>query len=73
MNIGEVMEMHRDHLMTLTNVIGVGIGEKDGTPAIKVFVTNKMPEIALLPQDIIPKVLDGYEIDVEEIGSIRAQ
>jgi len=73
MNIGEVMEMHRDHLMTFRNVVGVGIGEKDGTPAIKVFVTNKMPEIALLPQDIIPKVLDGYEIDVEEIGSIRAQ
>jgi hypothetical protein len=73
MNIGEVMEMHRDNLMSLTNVIGVGIGEKDGTPAIKVFVTKKMPEIALLPQDIIPKVLDGYEIDVDEIGSIRAQ
>jgi hypothetical protein len=72
MNIGEVMEMHRGHLMTLTNVIGVGLGEKDGTPVIKVFVTDKLPEIMLKPQDIVPKVLDGHETDVEEIGNIRA-
>jgi hypothetical protein len=40
---------------------------------IMVFVTHKVPESALRPQEIVPKTLEGYETDVEEIGVITAQ
>lgn len=73
MEIGEVMEKHRDRLMQLANVVGVGIGEKSGKAVIKVFVTEKMPENALRPDEIVPKKLDGQQTDVEVIGSVRAQ
>jgi hypothetical protein len=77
----EVMQMsieamkikHEEQLMRLPNVTGVGIGEKEGKAVIKVFVTHKVPESALRPQEIVPKSLEGYETDVEEIGVVTAQ
>jgi hypothetical protein len=77
----EVMQMsieamkikHEEQLMRLPNVTGVGIGEKGGKAVIKVFVTHKVPESALRPQEIVPKSLEGYETDVEEIGVVTAQ
>ena len=59
--------------MRLPNVAGVGIGEKAGERVIKVFVQSKVPESALKPGEIVPKTLDGYETDVEEIGVVTAQ
>lgn len=73
MSIDAVKMKHEEHLMRLPNVTGVGIGEKAGKPVIKVFVTHKLPESALQPDQIIPKSLGGYESDVEEIGVIEAQ
>ncbi len=64
---------YEEQLMRFRNVSGVGIGEKDGKRVIKVFVTHKIPESDLLPQDIVPKTLEGYETDVEEIGVVTAQ
>lgn len=64
---------YEEQLMRFRNVSGVGIGEKDGKRVIKVFVTHKVPESDLRPQDIIPKTLEGYETDVEEIGVVTAQ
>jgi len=55
------------------NVNGVGIGKKGRKEVIKVFVTHKVPEASLQPQEVVPKKLDGYETDVEEIGVITAQ
>ena len=40
---------------------------------IKVLVTQKVPESQLKPDQVIPKTLEGYETDVEEIGIITAQ
>jgi len=59
--------------MRLPNVTGVGIGEKAGKPVIKVFVTHKVPESALQPQEVVPKALEGWETDVEESGVVMAQ
>lgn len=70
MNIETVKMKHEAQLMQLPNVTGVGIGEKAGKTVIKVFVTQKIPESALCPQEIIPKSLDGYETCVEEIGVV---
>lgn len=58
--------------MQFPNVTGIGIGEKEGIEVIKVYVTHKVPETKLKPQDILPKELDGYETDVEAIGSVTA-
>lgn len=72
MTLQEVKEQHEIRLMGLPNVVGVGIGEKDGQPVIKVFVTRKVAEASLNPQEIIPKHLGQYLVDVEEIGKIVA-
>lgn len=72
MSIETVKEKNEERLMRLPNVTGVGIGEKAGKAVIKVFVTHKVPESALGPQEIVPKTLEGYETDVEEIGVVTA-
>jgi len=73
MSIEPVKRKHEEQLMRLPNVTGVGIGEKAGKEIIKVFVTQKVPLSALQPQEVIPKMLEGYETDVEEIGVVMAQ
>jgi len=73
MSIEAVKEKNEERLMGLPNVTGVGIGEKAGKPVIKVFVTHKVPESALQPQEVVPKALEGWETDVEEIGVVTAQ
>jgi hypothetical protein len=73
MSIESVKEQYEEQLMRRPNVTGVGIGEKGGKEVIKVFVTHKVPESSLRPKEIIPKTLEGYEVDVEEIGTVTAQ
>lgn len=70
MSIAAVKEQHEESLMRLPNVTGVGIGEKASKTVIKVFVTHKVAASALRPQEIVPKTLEGYETDVEEIGVV---
>lgn len=69
-NIESVKRKYEERLLILPNVIGIGIGELRGKQVIKVFVTQKLPVSCLKPNEIIPKILDEYEIDVEEIGTI---
>ena len=80
MDIVSIKEKHEDQLLKLPHVIGVAIGEKvvkgqvvPGREVIKVFVTRKVPESQLKPDQVIPKTLEGYETDVEEVGIITAQ
>jgi hypothetical protein len=73
MSIETVKEKYEEQLMQLPNVIGVGIGERGGKKVIKVFVTHKVPETDLQPQEVVPNKLEEHETDVEEIGSITAQ
>ena len=73
MSIKDVKMKHEEKLMRLPNVTGVGIGEKGGKEVIKVFVTHKVAESSLQPDEIIPKSLDGHEVDVEDIGTVTAQ
>lgn len=71
--IEAVKRRHEEGLMRLPNVSGVGIGEKEGRKVIKVFVTHKFAKSDLKPEEIVPRILDGYETDVEEIGVVSAQ
>jgi hypothetical protein len=72
-SVESVKIRYEEQLMRLPNVTGVGIGQKAGKEVIVVFVTHKVPESALQPQEIVPKMLEGYETDVEEIGVVTAQ
>jgi hypothetical protein len=71
--IDEAKARHEAELLALPNVTGVGIGERAGKPVIKVFVTEKVPESELAPDERVPSSLDGHEVDVEAIGIVEAQ
>lgn len=72
-DIESIKAEYEDRLLQLPNVTAVGIGEKDGKRVVKVYVTRKLPESALRPKDIVPRVLEGYDTDVEESGDVHAQ
>jgi hypothetical protein len=73
MDITMAMRKHEERILRLANVTGIGIGEENGRPVIKVFVSRKLPEGELAQGQIVPKALDGYPTDVEEIGVVMAQ
>ena len=73
MAITDVQKKHEDVVLQLPNVTGIGIGLKGDKQVIKVFVSKKLPEHLLQPDEIIPKTLDGYQTDVEEIGIVTTQ
>ena len=73
MGIVEVKSRHEERLLQLPNVVGVGLGSLAGHAVIKVFVSRKLPASHLLPHEVIPKEIDGYRTDVEEIGQVTAQ
>jgi len=73
MDIENVRRAHEAALLSLPNVTGVGIGERRGVPVIKVFVTRKVPAADLQPHEVVPKSLQGYPTDVDEIGVVMAQ
>ena len=66
--VKSVLEENTSFLMAIPGVVGIGQGEYDGNPCIKVFVTEKNPE--LLRQ--IPENLGGYPVMLEETGKFHA-
>jgi hypothetical protein len=73
MSINDVKMKYEEQLMNLPHVAGVGVGQREGKEVIKVFVSQKVPETVLQPEEIVPKLLEGFEVDVEEIGEVTAQ
>lgn len=77
--IRAVKEKHEAALLRKKNVVGVGIGLRQvgGQPtdqlALTVLVRHKQPESELARRDRIPAELDGVPIDVQEVGTLRAQ
>jgi hypothetical protein len=62
------------------NVVGVGIDEKftDGVPtgvlAVKFLVKRKFPRSTIFfKRELLPKLVHGYDTDVEEVGLIVPQ
>lgn len=66
--IQQVLEAHTDEWMAMPGVVGVGIGQVEGLPCIKIFVDRPRPELTAK----IPSTLDGYRILVDAVGEIRA-
>lgn len=74
-NARQVVERHRDRLMSLPGVGGVGVGTDPttGSEAVVVYVVRRIPREQLADRDLIPRELDTVRVRVMEIGSVVAQ
>jgi hypothetical protein len=77
--IQAVKAAHEAELMAKANVVGVGIGfrqqQKNRTDEVVlvVMVEKKLPRAQLALDDIIPGLIDGVPVDVQESGRITPQ
>jgi len=77
--IHSVLKKNKKKLLSMKNVVGVGVGYKEAVAAstgapvkgIVVLVRNKLPENELEAHHIVPKDVDGVITDVIEVGDIR--
>lgn len=78
--VKSTMNKHKQKLLGLKNVVGVGVGYKDSVaastgekpkPGIVVLVKHKLPESELEAHNIVPKDVDGVITDVIEVGDLR--
>ncbi len=53
--------------MAVEGVVGIGQGECEGKPCIKVFVLKKNDQTVKL----IPAKLDGFTVSIEETGEFK--
>jgi len=68
--IEQVLSAHAPRLMAMTGVTAVGQGElSDHRPCIRVFLLAHDAEL----ERRIPKSIEGYPVDVQVTGAIRAQ
>lgn len=74
MDIKAVKKQYQKYLLSLPNVISLGVGPKihngiaTGETAIKVFVSKKIGSDELNEQDCVPSHLDGVPTDVVVLG-----
>ncbi|HEY7461419.1 MAG TPA: hypothetical protein VIC59_06060 [Gemmatimonadota bacterium] len=66
--IEEVLEAHTDELMAVPGVVGTAIGDCAGQACIKVFVTERNAAL----EKRIPSALEGYKVELETTGELRA-
>lgn len=70
LSIEVVKKVASEFLFRLPNVVGVGIGEKDGVETIRVYVSHKVPESQLKTEEKIPEEINGYRTQVIEVGQV---
>lgn len=74
----EIKEKYEARLLAKANVVAVGIGipmrdgRPRGGPAIIVSVTQKVQASELAPEDLVPQMLEGVRVWVEETACLRA-
>ena len=67
-DINAVLAAHDKALLAIPGVVGVYVGAlDDGTPCLKVMVTEKNPEV----ERKIPWEIEGYRVVAEVTGEIR--
>jgi hypothetical protein len=77
--IRNILQKASADLLARENVIATGVGYKvtngrrTPTAAIICSVTRKVNSVALSPEALVPRAIDGAETDVVETGRIRAQ
>jgi len=69
---GEILEVknrHEDELMAINGVVGVGIGEGNGSPCIVVYLENDSKEL----ESRVPEWVEGFPVITEVTGPIEAR
>ncbi|MCH8956276.1 hypothetical protein IIA28_13310 [candidate division KSB1 bacterium] len=66
--IEQVLKENTNHLMSLPGVVGVAQSLCDNKDCIRIYVTQKSPEL----EQKIPKELDGYPVEIEVTGEFKA-
>lgn len=66
--IEQVLEENTQRLMFIPGVVGTAIGECNDEPCIKVLVNAFTDELDLK----IPKSIEGFTVEIEEVGEIRS-
>ncbi|MDN5312427.1 MAG: hypothetical protein PWQ68_1400 [Thermoanaerobacteraceae bacterium] len=75
--IQRILRQYEKKLLSLDNVVGIGMGYKivrgriTNKPAVMVLVKKKFPEEQLKSKHIVPKNLNEVPTDVIEVGEIR--
>lgn len=67
-SIEQVLRDQRDRIMSVHGVVGTGIGLCGERPCIKVYTSEPASALA----EKLPGNIDGYTIDIEMTGPIRA-
>jgi hypothetical protein len=76
--VKDTLKRNRDQLLTRANVVATGAGykitagQKTTNLCIVCSVTQKVAELQLTSQDMVPKTLEGTPTDVVQTGIIRA-
>ncbi len=67
--IEDVKNRYEDQLLGQEGVVGIGTGKTStGEMCIKVYIIEKTPKVKV----VIPKELEGYKVEIEEVGEIKA-
>jgi len=69
MTIQQVKEKYQAELMALPGVVSVGIALLDGERVIKIGLGNNHPDT----ESRVPKVLEGYKVVRQNVGTIRVR
>jgi hypothetical protein len=69
MNAEAALEKHRDRLMAIPGVEGIGIGGSDDSPTVIVMVSRGGAKM----RKKLPTKVEGYPVKVEVTGEITAQ
>ncbi len=67
--ISEVLANHTPGWMNIPGVTGTGEGEKDGKPAILIFVDSLTDSL----NQRLPVNVEGYSVKVKESGRVKAR
>ncbi|AEA47435.1 hypothetical protein [Archaeoglobus veneficus] len=68
-SIDDIRSKYEEELLSIEGVVGVGIGEAaDKKPCIKVYVVKIDEKL----KKTIPSELEGFPVELEEVGEIKA-
>lgn len=76
-DLNRLLDLYKQELLLLPNVIGVGIGYKEAkgrltaTPAVVVCVSKKLRPQELAPGEMVPPIWRGAVTDILEIGEVK--
>lgn len=69
MDIEETLRKHRDELLRMPGVVGVGIGaDPEGEGRVILIMVNRDPRLA----GPLPQAIDGHRLVIQEAGEVSA-